>query len=99
MTTTFAFLPFDGEYINLHKSRNDICALALSTAGHALDVVITQCTSSATVLIDSPLISDPLFITSGLHLGACIEPRAKQTTVSKRLWNELDVDAFRRDIL
>ena len=30
MTTTFAFLPFDCEYINLHKSHKDICALALS---------------------------------------------------------------------
>ena len=66
-------------------------------AGHTLDVVISQRTTRDTVHVDPPIISANSLITAKLYVGACAEPRTKDTTRSKRLWNELDVDAFRRD--
>ena len=68
-------------------------------AGHTLDVVISQRPTRGTVHVDPPIISDHSLIAAEFYVGACAEPRPKETTKSKRLWKELDVDAFRRDIL
>ena len=56
-------------------------------------------TTRGKVHVEPPLISDHSLITAKFYVGARAKPRPKETTSSKRLWKELDVDAFRIDIV
>ena len=67
--------------------------------GHTQNIVISQYTTRGTVHVDLPIISDHSLITAEFYIGACAELHTKETTRLKQLWKELDVEAFRRDIL
>ena len=63
-----------------------------------MDVVITQCSTPVSVAIESPVISDHSLVVSAFLFGTNIELRATNTTLSKRDWKALDIDAFRNDL-
>ena len=68
-------------------------------AGHTLDVVITQSFTPVSITIEPPIISYHLLVVSEFFFGTIVELRTTNTTVSKRDWKALDMDAFRNDLL
>ena len=70
------------------------------TAGHILDVVITQSTTVIKVEVDPPVFSDYSLITAKIMTGdrRDIEDGGA-ITVTTHDWTRLDVDALRKDLL
>ena len=70
------------------------------TAGHTLDVVITQNTTVIKVGVDPPVFSDHSLITAEILIGGRRDIEdGGAVMVTRRDWARLDVDAFRKHLL
>ena len=62
-------------------------------AGHMLNFIIARTDTVVSVVVDPPIFSDHSLVTSQFLFEASKESPA-MTTVSKREWKALNVDAF-----
>ena len=66
--------------------------------GHVLEVIITQSATRVFTRVDPPVFSDHSLISSQIFLGASRALPQEQMTTSKRIWKELEVNDFHRDL-
>ena len=67
-------------------------------SGHTLDVVITHRTSTVSVSVDQPVISDHSVITAELSCSRDVCCLSSTSTTYRRRWSDFDADVFERDL-
>ena len=69
------------------------------TAGHTLDVFITQSSTSVKVNIEPRVYSDHSLISAEIRTSEKVKTLYDTRTISKRDWTRVDFEAFKQDLL